>query len=98
MKKLRGTSEIFEHLTTTDGFTPYTTITSPTTACFEWRREQKVTNINSGTAVLREITSQNHWHVASKDIHLFCTESESQARQKGGRGRVRANETGERAS
>lgn len=28
------------------------------------RSEQKVTNINSRTAVLKEITSQNNWHVA----------------------------------
>lgn len=38
---------------------------TPTPATFEWRGEQKVTNVNSGTAVLREITSQNHWHVAT---------------------------------
>ena len=39
---------------------------TPTPATFEWRGEEKATatNINSGTAVLREITSQNHWHVA----------------------------------
>lgn len=63
---------------------PYhTTTTSPTTACFKWRREQKVTNINSGTAVLREITSQNHWHVASTKTFICFVQSLTHGQDRG---------------
>lgn len=41
---------------------PHTVLLPP--LFFEQRSEQKVTNINSRTAVLKEITSQNNWHVA----------------------------------
>ena len=42
---------------------------------FEKRREQKVTNINSGTPVLKKITSQNHWHVASTKTFICFVQS-----------------------
>lgn len=45
-----------------------------------------MTNINSGTAVLREITSQNHWHTASaKTFICFVQGLTHGARRRGGR-------------
>lgn len=70
----------------TESFMPDTTTTSPNPARFRWRREQKVTNINSGMAGLGEITSQNYWHVASMKTFIWFVQSVShvQDRAEGG--------------
>lgn len=44
-----------------------------------------MTNINSGTAVLKEITSQNHWHVASTKTFICFVQSDSRAKRRVGR-------------
>lgn len=49
-----------------------------------------MTNINSGTAVLREITSQNHWHVASTKTFICFVQSLTHG--QGGRGKERERE------
>lgn len=57
-----------------------------------------MTNINSGTATLREITSQNHWHVASLKTFICFVQSLTHGQGKReGRGGVRENKTGESA-
>lgn len=58
-----------------------------------------MTNINSGTAVLKEITSQNHWHVASMKTFICFVQSLTHG-QGGGEGgeSERANKAGVSAS
>lgn len=55
-------------------------------------REQKVTNINSGTAVLREITSQNHWHIASAKTFICFVQSLTHGQDGGEGGEERESE------
>lgn len=62
----------------------------PTTADLGRRREQKMTNINSGTAVLKEITSQNHWQVASTNTFICFAQSLTHGKMVGREGRVQA--------
>lgn len=56
-----------------------------------------MTNINSGTAVLKEITSQNHWHVASMKTFICFARSltHGQDGREGGGGSERVNKTRE---
>lgn len=43
-------------------------------------------NINSRTAVLKEITSQNHWRVASTKTFICFVQSVTHGQDRGGRG------------